>query len=162
MFDNVASFGRPLGDKSVLYKYLNPHLMVVTSYQASNQIGKVEVVDSISGDIAYSAEVQSIGPIKAKMVENWLVFFWKEMDGWRVGSVELYEGVNDIEKGEKTGKTPGISSSSKGKIISKEKSFYIGAGIREFGFSTSKFGITSKELICQYCLSILTDITNRD
>jgi hypothetical protein len=92
IFDNIASYGRPLGGKAVLYKYLNPHLVLLGSAHAEKGYGKVEVLDSTSGRVVYSAQVDgSRGGIKTAMVENWLVFAWKGEDGWRITSVELYE-----------------------------------------------------------------------
>lgn len=51
------------------------------------------MIDTISGRIAYSAQFDAIGEVKAAMVENWLVVAWKGKDGWRMTSVELYEDV---------------------------------------------------------------------
>lgn len=94
IFDNIASFGRPLGNKGVLYKYLNPHLVVLASAHTEKGYGKVEVLDSTSGRVVYTAMVDIIGgQIKTAMVENWVVFAWKGEEGWRITSVELYEDV---------------------------------------------------------------------
>lgn len=113
--DSVASFGRATGGKGVLYKYLNPHLEVVVTartterhhhYQKQQQRhdreetedAKVQVVDTTTGAIVYAVQVSAIrGQVRAAMVENWLVFAWLERDGWRLGSVEVYEE----RKGEK-------------------------------------------------------------
>jgi hypothetical protein len=91
VYDNIASFGRVLGDKSTLYKYLDPHLEVITAQRASEGAAGVYVVDTTDGRVVYSAEVQSETGLKAKMVENWLVYAWLSDAGWRISSVELYE-----------------------------------------------------------------------
>ena len=84
--DVIASYGRPLGNKSTLYKYLNPHLVVATTSSA------VYVVDSVTGSVAHTARVDGTS-LRAAMVENWLVYAWLSPRGWRLASVELYEHV---------------------------------------------------------------------
>lgn len=94
IFDNIASYGRPLGGKGVLYRYLNPHLLILASSNGEKQYGKVEVLDSTSGRVIYAAIVDNLrGEVKTAMVENWLVFAWRTDEGWRITSVELYEDV---------------------------------------------------------------------
>ena len=87
----LASFGRVTGDKQTLYKYLNPHLLVVTTLSSTG--GTVYAVASVTGSVVYSAAVdaQSEGGLEAIMEENWLVFRWKSEAGWRIASVEMYE-----------------------------------------------------------------------
>jgi len=90
----IASFGRAVGDKSTLYKYLNPHLVVLTIINAQKSAGRVVVVDSTSGrqvyDVALGDIVTSKG-VQVAMSENWLVYSYLDKAGWRIGSVELYE-----------------------------------------------------------------------
>jgi hypothetical protein len=90
----ISSFGRVLGDKSTMYKYLNPHLHVVASISPAAQQGRVSVVDIISGRVVYEAVIPSLviqKGIIADMVENWLVYRWLDQSGWRLASVDLYE-----------------------------------------------------------------------
>ena len=89
-----------LGDKSTLYKYLNPHLVVVSSSNSVKGAGSVVVLDSLTGRAIYSASmdhVEASRGVAATMSENWLVFAWLEKGaGWRITSVEMYE---DTDKG---------------------------------------------------------------
>jgi hypothetical protein len=95
----IASYGRVIGNKGTLYKYLNPHLSVVTTLTAANKQAHVYVVDTTTGSRVFSAEVENVDEkhgVKAAMVENWLVYAWLEstdagVDQWRIASVELYE-----------------------------------------------------------------------
>lgn len=107
--DPIASFGRVLGDKSTLYKYLNPHLLIVSTFTPSTKglnpvtqeevgIGMVYGLDTISGETIYATEIDGVvkrGMIHVAMVENWLVYTWLADGGYRIGSVEIYE---DTEK----------------------------------------------------------------
>lgn len=93
-FGAIASFGRVTGDKSTLYKYLNPHLLVVASITPSLSQGRIMVVDTISGRTVYDAVVPDLVIQKgliADMVENWLVYRWLDRTGWKLASVDLYE-----------------------------------------------------------------------
>jgi hypothetical protein len=109
-----------LADQSTLYKYSNPHLIAVvteshvrthhdTSY-ASKTTPKgrctVYLVDSMKGSILYESSVGSERgcDIKVTLVENWLIWNYYEdgsndhtggTKGWRMVSVELYEGQAD-------------------------------------------------------------------
>lgn len=107
--DAIASFGRVLGDKSTLYKYLNPHLLILSTFSPSTKglnpvthkevgLGRVYVLDTITGETVYATEIDGVvkrGGIHVAMVENWLVYTWLAEGGYRIGSVEIYE---DTEK----------------------------------------------------------------
>ncbi len=93
-YEAVASFGRVLGDKSTVYKYLNPHLSVITTMSASTGTAHVSVLDTTTGAAVYEVGIRGVIPgkgVKAVMSENWLVYSWLEAGGWRIASVELYE-----------------------------------------------------------------------
>jgi len=90
----ISSFGRVTGDKSTLYKYLNPHLHVVASISPPAHQGRISVIDMISGRVVYEAVIPSLviqKGIIADMVENWLVYRWLDQSGWKLASVDLYE-----------------------------------------------------------------------
>jgi hypothetical protein len=165
VYDNIASFGRVLGDKSTLYKYLNPHLSVVTTITAKEGSGSgsglgsdsgsdatagsssVYVVDTTTGRIVYSATVGTTRAILAKMVENWLVFSWLEPGGWRISSVELYEDRESSSGSDKLESPGSTGFSSSHRIKSVSKTFILPTGVKSMGFTTSRFGITARELV---------------
>jgi hypothetical protein len=92
IYESISAFGKVKGDKSTLYKYLNPHLLAVTSVGGGG--GRVSVVDSVSGRSIYEVEIASVNAEKgivATMIQNWLVYRWLDTQGWRIASVELYE-----------------------------------------------------------------------
>ena len=106
----VASLGKVLGNRTTLYKYLNPHLFAVTtvSKPSPNAVCSVYLVDGSKGSVIYHASVRSTkGPcnIQAVLSENWLVYGYYDEDfvgnhqtkGYRIVSVEAYEGkgIND-------------------------------------------------------------------
>jgi hypothetical protein len=97
----IASLGRVLGDRSALYKYLNPHLIAITTLHATEDKGAVVVLDSTSGRMVYHAAVVDLDRRKGlhvAMSENWLVYAWTEKgdvmlgrNGGRLVSVEMFE-----------------------------------------------------------------------
>jgi hypothetical protein len=125
----VASFGRVLGDRSTLYKYLNSNLMAVLTETRSrpdsegsysNQHGEpvvscnIHLLDSSKGTILYSKHITSKRTkhndhgcdVNIALTENWLVYHYYDDDtngatgakGWRMVSVELYEGGANVRR----------------------------------------------------------------
>lgn len=96
----IASFGRAIGGKSTLYKYLNPHLVVLTVINVGKSTGRVIVTDTTSGRQVYDVVIPNLVAgkgIQVAMSENWLVYSYLDNSGWRIGSVELYEDRRDCE-----------------------------------------------------------------
>jgi hypothetical protein len=105
----VASLGKVLGNRTTLYKYLNPHLFAVTTVP-KNPSGSCSVylVDGVKGSILYHVSLTSKGPcsLNAVLVENWLVYSYYDAEyagvgqtkGYRVVSVEIYEGSTVDDK----------------------------------------------------------------
>jgi hypothetical protein len=112
----VASVGKVLGNRTTLYKYLNPRLFVLlteTSTNTSSPMCGIYLVDTTKGSIIYRTTVPgSAGAcnVKATLTENWLVYHYHEEDlaavvgqakGDRMVSVELYEGEHIDDKTER-------------------------------------------------------------
>ncbi len=105
----VASLGKVLGNRTTLYKYLNPNLIAVTTSSLTDSVPScgVYVIDSVKGTTVYHAVLPAASgscDVKAALTENWLVYHYYDDDagvgqakGYRLVSVEFYEGegVND-------------------------------------------------------------------
>ena len=115
----AASFGKVLGNRTTLYKYLNPRMVVLLSSPHTLTVGQgkgtcgVYVLDSAKGTVIYGAAlptVDGVCDVKVSLVENWLVYHYYdgevgkvpggdgETKGWRVVTVELYEGNGADQK----------------------------------------------------------------
>jgi len=107
----IASFGKVLGDRTTLYKYLNPRLTTVLTADPERRICGLYVVDGTKGTTVYHTEIkQSFSGcnIKTLLVENWLIYHYFESEvpggtaggakGWRMASIEFYEGQKVDEK----------------------------------------------------------------
>jgi hypothetical protein len=105
----IASLGKVLGNRTTLYKYLNPHLSVVTT--VSSTTCGVYVLDFARGNIVYHASIAAKKNkegcnLHVAFVENWLVYvYWDEEYEWtgqtkghRLVTVELYEGSSPDDK----------------------------------------------------------------
>lgn len=79
--DRIHSHGKVLGDRSVLYKYLNPNMIgVVTSGEDNQQVPFINIylVDTITGSIINSFNHKRCrGPVRIVHSENWffVIFF---------------------------------------------------------------------------------------
>ncbi|CAL1543686.1 unnamed protein product [Lymnaea stagnalis] len=104
--EHVHSQGRVLGDRSVLYKYLNPNLVAIVAEgeeQQQSSVSKgsptpffsVYLVDGVTGHMVYhQTHKRSRGPVKVVHSENWIVYFYYNEKHRRheMGVLELYEG----------------------------------------------------------------------
>jgi hypothetical protein len=104
----IASFGKVLGNRTTLYKYLNPRLFIVlTSIPTRAKCG-LYVLDSMKGTIVYRTEVNANTrgcELKTALIDNWLVYHYYDdgstsdgSKGYRMVSVEFYEGQGIDEK----------------------------------------------------------------
>ncbi|KHJ41224.1 PQQ enzyme repeat protein [Trichuris suis] len=93
----VHSQGRVLGNRSVLYKYLNPNIAVALIRVPSAQGTDVTVLafDGITGRPIYAVKENRANPPYHLIVcENWIVYsFWNEKyRRTEVSVLEMYEG----------------------------------------------------------------------
>ena len=75
--DPVASVGKALGDRNVLYKYLNPNILLVTTAVTEEKIIRFDLLDSVSGDVLYSTSQSNVDfslPLSSTISENWFAY----------------------------------------------------------------------------------------
>jgi len=108
-----ASIGKVMGDRSVMYKYLNPHLILLTTQRIDDSgTASVYLLDSVSGAVLYSATHTSVDKSKkivALLCENWFVYsFYADEDlssdlptakGYQLVVTELYESPLKNDRG---------------------------------------------------------------
>ncbi|XP_036388913.1 ER membrane protein complex subunit 1 isoform X2 [Megalops cyprinoides] len=98
--EHVHSQGRVMGDRSVLYKYLNPNLLAVVTestdlHQERSFVG-IFLVDGVTGRIIHEAvQRKARGPVRCVHSENWVVYeYWNTKSRRNEFSVlELFEGT---------------------------------------------------------------------
>src|ERR1700731_4012372 len=106
--EKVASIGRVLGDCSVLYKYLNPHVLVVAVANPKQLSLTIYLVDNVSVQILH--ELKNTGVDTSKGVETHIVenvVYWTHFTnghsagqsrGRRITVAELYESREKNER----------------------------------------------------------------
>ncbi|XP_068157293.1 ER membrane protein complex subunit 1 isoform X1 [Drosophila tropicalis] len=96
--EHVHSQGRVLGDRSVLYKYINPNLVafVTQSPDATHKsILNLYLIDVVSGSVIFSMTHRKVrAPLHIVHSENWLAYsyFNEKVRRTEITTIELYEG----------------------------------------------------------------------
>ncbi|CAK9441805.1 uncharacterized protein LODBEIA_P56730 [Lodderomyces beijingensis] len=137
----VSTVGIPLHDKSVIYKYLNPNLISVLTFEERL---KLYLIDGISGDLLYtyahpSAELVDPESINLVMDDNWLVytfFTYQPRLEQRINAIDLFNSKLP---------TPETTNSTIAKIYAK--SFIYPERILEIASTQSNHGITLKSIV---------------
>ncbi|KAF9241301.1 hypothetical protein BU15DRAFT_87236 [Melanogaster broomeanus] len=164
----IASIGKVKGDRSTLYKYLNRHLNVVitTSAGVSSHTSSspsstntrrcgVYVLDTVKGTVLYHASLPAAGgkcDVQAALEENWLVYSYYDDEAGvggakshRVVSVEVYEGNKADEKIRSSDVTSYSSKITEFSVY--ERAFVMPHGIVAVAPTTTKFGVSTKDMI---------------
>lgn len=144
-FESVHSQGRVLGDRNVLYKYLNPNLLVVTVEKTSLLQIDIHLVDAVSGRIIYSASHRKCrGPVFVVHSENSVIYTYYSERGRRheMSVIDLYEGLSQVN-----GTT--FSSLERGldKQLIHHASFIFPTGILAMVDTVTEKGITNKHIL---------------
>lgn len=75
--DPVASIGKALGDRNVLYKYINPNILFIVTANPEASRATINILDSASGHTLHTAthaNVDNRRPIEAIVSENWIAY----------------------------------------------------------------------------------------
>ncbi|CAH8434876.1 unnamed protein product [Schistosoma haematobium] len=96
--EHIYSVGRVLGDRSVLYKYLNPNLIAVLTIggdiSSHTNTLVIYLIDVVAGRILYSAVHRRCSePISLVHSENWIIYTYYNHKSLRNEAtvIELYE-----------------------------------------------------------------------
>lgn len=95
----VASIGRVLGDRSTLYKYINPHLIAIATLQDAQASLFIHLIDTVTGTLVWESQhdgdVEVSAPLAISLTENWLTYSYsdKGLEGkqTKVVSVEFFD-----------------------------------------------------------------------
>jgi hypothetical protein len=156
-FDVSSSIGRVLGDRSVLYKYLNPNLIAVaTSYQKKEMLN-LYLVDLASGRIVQHVKHDNFHPglpVHISQSENWVsYYFWSKQSFSRTeNKFELIPQVNIIELYESTIPDVRFESTNFTSFSSNlpdvlRQSYLLHAGVSSMAVTQTTSGITRREIL---------------
>ena len=169
--ETVASIGKALGDRSVLYKYLNPNAVLVLAKNDAKREISLTLLDTISGMMLYSTthqDVDALQPISSVVSENWFAYsFTSDISpsseasskGHLLAVAELYESPIPNDRGPLGIQTnysySGPSASPVGfyrpHVISQV--FQIPEPVSHMSVTQTKQGITSRQLLLSLPLS---------
>lgn len=141
--------GNPIGitqaDKSVLYKYLNPNIASVLSYDAAEDTLTLHVVDVVTGAELHSQshrhEAIDVGSVRVVMSGNWIVYTYlatRPRAEQRMVVLDLFETGVPNQHALPHNITIGQVST---------KAYIFPERILELAHSVTKFGITTKVLL---------------
>ncbi|KAF9579334.1 hypothetical protein BGW38_004449, partial [Lunasporangiospora selenospora] len=154
-YEVMASLGRVLGDRGVMYKYQNPNFATVITENINAEVPylRVYLVDVVRGSILYEAKHENIGltqPILATQYENNVVYtFWSEGEtstsakGFQAVALELYESKNRNQRA----KSDTFSSFADERPYVLGQSFPFPHAATAIGVTSTKAGISSKDIL---------------
>ncbi|KPI42619.1 ER membrane protein complex subunit 1 [Cyphellophora attinorum] len=154
--DAVASIGKVLGDRSVLYKYVSPNLAVLTS--ASATTFSLYLIDAVTGSTLYTTS-HSGGFNRASpsvvLSENWFAYSFSSQDpdtlalNTQLIIAELYESANPNDRGALAAQTNYSSYSPSAGTLPHviTQSFTVSEPLTHLAVTQTSQGITTRQLL---------------
>ncbi|VBB32062.1 unnamed protein product [Acanthocheilonema viteae] len=145
-YQKVHSAGRVLGNRSVLYKYVNPNLVAIAVLDSIHSVLQIYLVDAVSGYIVYSGKQDKItGPVHLVHCENWLAYsYWNEK-GRRVeiAVVELYEGLEQTDALHYNSLVHTVAA----RVIALSQAYIFPQGVAALGVTETELGLSTRSLL---------------
>ena len=173
--DPVASVGKALGDRNVLYKYLNPNLLLITALGAEASTVTFYILDAATGAVIHStthAGVDTNLPIASIVSENWFAYSLfsessslsqdaseigqQKLKGYQLVVSELYESPYPNDRGP-LGTSSNYSSTSASATDEDttydspyvlSQTFLIPGPVSSMSVTSTLQGITTRSLLC--------------
>lgn len=156
------------GDDGLLMKYINPHLMLVATYNDEVRLLTIMLLDTVTGNIVYRISHKDAGlPVHVARTENWGFYsFWNGASGairTEIGALALYESevpphalnpwtslpkeLREASDDSGSAIKTTFSSYTAASPIVLHKRFIFPTGIRSLAASQTKRGCTEKQLL---------------
>lgn len=154
--DPVASIGKVLGDRNVLYKYLNPNLALLVTAHEAVKSASIYVLDTVSGAVIYSNTHKNVDlsePIASTLSENWFAYsFTAEASdsspkGHQLVSGELFESLSSNDRGILDAAVNVSSLSGSTEPHTLTQTYQIPESIAKLSVTQTRQGITSRQLL---------------
>ena len=168
--DPVASIGKALGDRNVLYKYLSPNLILLTTTNSVKYTLTVYLLDTITGAILYTTTHDSVSSTTSTITtfaENYFVYtFFTDPSlsfsndsslppkGYQLILSELYESPLRNDRGP-LGSSPSFSSFGLHPPHVISTAYVIPEPINYLTTTSTLQGITPRALLAVLASSIL-------
>ncbi|SCV02898.1 LANO_0G00914g1_1 [Lachancea nothofagi CBS 11611] len=151
----VVSLGNILGNRTVLYKYLYPHLAAFATVDKSSNSLTVRIIDTVTGELVHTVlhenKVALASPINVVFGENWCIYTYFSIEPvpeQKIGVIELYESPTPNERLSETSlEADAISHADKPHII--QNAYIYPEVIKNLALTQTKFGITIRSVILE-------------
>ena len=154
--DPIASIGRVLGDRSVLYKYFTPNLALLTS--VSSKTLTMYLIDAVTGAVLHTSShpgYLASSPVSAILSENWFAYTFTSQNpeskavSTQLIVSELYESSVPNDRGHLSAKTNyssfGPDANAQPHVISA--AFTLAEPMSNLAVSQTAQGITIRQLL---------------
>ncbi|WPH03238.1 Hypothetical protein R9X50_00611500 [Acrodontium crateriforme] len=154
--DPVASIGKVLGDRNVLYKYLSPNsALVLTANDAKHSVTSY-ILDTASGAVLSSNTHNNVdlsGPVTSIMSENWFAYSFaaeasdESPKGYQLIVGEMFESLMPNDRGPLGESTNFSSVESSAHPHTLINTYQIPEAISKLAVTRTRQGITSRQLL---------------
>lgn len=154
--DPVASIGKVLGDRRVLYKYLNSNLALLVTANDVDETARFYVLDTISGAILHSNAYNGVdlsSPIASTMSENWFAYSFTieasefSSKGHALVVGEMFESLIPNDRGPLSVNSNVSTMQNGAEPFTIVQTFQIPEAISKLAVTQTKQGITSRQLL---------------
>ncbi|KAI4099535.1 MAG: hypothetical protein L6R37_005926 [Teloschistes peruensis] len=169
--DPIASIGKALGDRNVLYKFLSPNILIIGTVAADTSMASFYVLDSVSGQLVHTQthpNVDATQPISSVVSENWFAYSvfseLAETDdtspsvtrGYQIVMSELFESLLPNDRGVRGSavnssslRPVGVDGDGRSEspyVVSQ--TYLVPAAISFMTVTSTLHGITPRSLLC--------------
>lgn len=150
--DPVASIGKVLGDRRVLYKYLSPNIALLTTVHDSSRSAAFYMIDTASGTALHSNVHHNVDikqPLSALVSENWFAYSYTSdasaghPKGHHLVVGEMFESLVPNDRGPLNANDN--SSNLEPHVLTK--TYQISEPISKLAVTRTRQGITSRQLL---------------
>jgi outer membrane protein assembly factor BamB len=154
--DPVASIGKVLGDRRVLYKYLSPNLALLVTANDANHAASFHLLDTITGNALHADvhhNVDLSAPIASILTENWFAYSFTSESGNEtpkghhlvVG--EIFESFVPNDRGPLGDNFNSSSLQQPPEPFVMLRSYQVPEVISKLAITRTRQGITSRQLL---------------
>jgi hypothetical protein len=154
--DPVASIGKVLGDRTVLYKYLSPNLALLITANDVTSSASFIVLDTASGATLFSRAQSNVDltlPIAGIMSENWFAYSYTSNSypdspkGHQLVVGEMFESLSSNDRGPLGSQSNYSSLEKAASPTVLSKTYQIPESISKLSVTRTRQGITSRQLL---------------
>lgn len=154
--DPVASIGKVLGDRKVLYKYLDPNVALLATVSDARSSATFYVINTVSGGVLHSsthAGVDLSAPITSMVSENWFAYSLtadssdNSPKGVQLVVGELFESLVSNDRGALGTNANFSSIQTTAEPFTLTHTYQISEAISKLAVTRTRQGITSRQLL---------------